>query len=165
MSNNAFQPTTRRARRSFVDSFRSCIPAGIVHCPSCPAGCTEFLPDTRWPHKIQHVQARMARRSSSVSVLDSCFRGNNEALIHARIGVPPAVGGRSRAKRGSFANVLVPLQVLQQGLRGPPMAGGVPVPVVGEVGVLDAAALTADEATLIDDRDVPRLRQSVQSME
>ena len=51
------------------------------------------------------------------------------------------------------ANVLVLLQVFQQGFRGPPVAGGIPVVVMCPRRVAQLGGLAVDDVTLVNDGD------------
>ena len=52
------------------------------------------------------------------------------------------------------ADIRMLLDVFEQGLCGPTVAGGVPVAVVGPVGVRESGALAEDVVGLVDDGDV-----------
>ena len=96
---------------------------------------------------FEHRQAKAIHRGDERATTKSDL-DNLETRINATL------AGQS-SKRGSLANVLVALQVFQQGFGRPPVAGGVPVAVVCPLRVAQLGALTADVVPLVDDGNAP----------
>ena len=53
-----------------------------------------------------------------------------------------------------YADVPIPLQIFQQGFRGPLMAGRIPMAIMGPTCIAQLSTLTADVVALIDDGNI-----------